>query len=193
VSWSVEERARNAVPIAAFLAALHRIPVDAATRAWAPGDDIARTDLRKRAVGAAERLRATPLAALGGIAIGPILKRIAWLAETPPLAGPTCWVHGDLYARHVLVDEHYRFSGVIDWGDVHLGDPALDLSIAFSFLPARARAAFRAAYGMIDDATWDRARFRALHYGAVLTPYGADIGDEAIRAAGEYALRAAME
>jgi aminoglycoside phosphotransferase (APT) family kinase protein len=80
---------------------------------------------------------------------------------------------------------------VIDWGDAHLGDRALDLSIAFSFLPPAARPAFRAAYGPIDDATWDRARFRALFYGVVLVEYGLGIGDEAIRAAGAYALRAA--
>jgi Ser/Thr protein kinase RdoA (MazF antagonist) len=39
-------------------------------------------------------------------------------------------VHGDLYARHVLVDERGALSGVIDWGDIHLGDPAIDLAIA---------------------------------------------------------------
>jgi aminoglycoside phosphotransferase (APT) family kinase protein len=82
---------------------------------------------------------------------------------------------------------------VIDWGDVHLGDPALDLSLAFSFLPPAARGAFREAYGAIDDATWDRARFRALHYGVLLTHYGTEIGDDAIRAAGEYALQAATQ
>jgi aminoglycoside phosphotransferase (APT) family kinase protein len=80
---------------------------------------------------------------------------------------------------------------VIDWGDVHLGDPAIDLSIAFSFFPLAARTTFRQAYGPVDGATWDRARFRALHYGVLLTDYGTDIGDDAIRAVGEYALRPA--
>jgi phosphotransferase family enzyme len=96
-----------------------------------------------------------------------------------------------IYVRHLLVDEARRLCGVIDWGDVHLGDPALDLSIAFSFLPPGARGAFREAYGPIDAATWDRARFRALFYGTGLVDYGADVGDEAVRAAGEYALQAA--
>ena len=80
---------------------------------------------------------------------------------------------------------------MIDWGDVALGDPALDLSIAFSYLPPGARDRFRDAYGPIDDMTWDRARFRALHYGAALVDSAAGTGDEAMRAAGEYALRAA--
>jgi aminoglycoside phosphotransferase (APT) family kinase protein len=188
VAWTDAERARNAVPLAQFLAALHAIPVDEATRGWAPGDEIGRTNLRKRAAVAAERLRA--VAALPGvIESGAILNRMERLAETPPLSGPTCWVHGDLYARHILVGDDHLLCGVIDWGDVHLGDPALDLSLAFSFLPPAAHDAFRDAYGAIDDATWDRARFRALHYGALLTHYGAEVGDDAIRRVGEHALQ----
>jgi aminoglycoside phosphotransferase (APT) family kinase protein len=191
VAWSDAERARNAAPLARFLAALHGIPVDEATRAWAPGDEIARTDLRKRATVAIERLRAVPSSVLKDFKIDTIGDHMAGLAETPPLSKPTCWVHGDLYARHVLVGNDHLLCGVIDWGDVHLGDPALDLSIAFSFLPLAARDVFRAAYGSIDDATWDRARFRAFHYGALLTHYGVDIGDDAIRRVGQYALQTA--
>ena len=98
-------------------------------------------------------------------------------------------MHGDLYARHLLVDEAKALAGVIDWGDVHVGDPALDLSIAFSFLPPAARHTFRQTYGEIDEATWARARFRALHYGAILVEYGANSADLAIKALGEYALQ----
>ncbi len=57
------------------------------------------------------------------------------------------------------------------------GDPALDLSIAYSFLPRSAQAEFRSAYGTIDEATWRLARFRALQYGTYLVPYGHEIGD----------------
>jgi aminoglycoside phosphotransferase (APT) family kinase protein len=189
-TWSGAERASSAVPLARFLAALHTIPIDAGTRAWGPTDDIERANLMKRARGMRERLRALA-PDLGGIDAGALLDLVDRLATTPAREEPPCWVHGDLYARHLLVDDARRPCGVIDWGDVHLGDPALDLSIAFSFLPPAARAAFREAYGPVDDATWDRARFRALHYGALLTDYGAEVGDDAIRAAGEYAIRAA--
>ena len=37
------------------------------------------------------------------------------------------FVHGDLYSRHLLVDDAGRPCGVIDWGDCHVGDPAVDL------------------------------------------------------------------
>jgi hypothetical protein len=64
--------------------------------------------------------------------------------------------------------------------------------IAFSFLPSAARGAFREAYGAIAAATGDRARNRALHYGMSLLEYGMEVGDAALRAAGDYALRAAF-
>lgn len=184
------ERARNAPVLARFLAALHAVPVDDTTRAIAPGDDIERTNLPKRAEKAKERLHTLKarLAALN-LSLASLLELTDRLALTPPWTKPTCWVHGDLYARHLLVDESRALCGVIDWGDVHLGDPALDLSIAFTFLPVSAHAAFREAYGTIEEATWARARFRAIHYSAILMLYGDDIGDRAIAEIGEFALQ----
>jgi aminoglycoside phosphotransferase (APT) family kinase protein len=187
VDWSQAERGRTAAPLARFLAALHGIPVDDATRGWAPGDEIERANIAKRAPRVKERLRGLDNRP-GGADRALLLDRIDRLAATPAWTGPGCWVHGDFYARHLLVDADRCPCGVIDWGDVHLGDPALDLSIAFSCLPPGARAAFREAYGSIDAATWERARFRALHYSVLLIEYGTVAGDAAIRRAGEYAL-----
>src|SRR5262249_19031975 len=86
--------------------------------------------------------------------------------------------HGDLYARHLLVDDAGALSGVIDWGDVHLGLPWLDLSIAFGFLPPSARAAFFETYGGVPDrALVRRARLRALGYAVALLVYGAETSD----------------
>ncbi|MCA9730356.1 MAG: phosphotransferase, partial [Candidatus Eisenbacteria bacterium] len=68
-------------------------------------------------------------------------------------------------------------SAIIDWGDVHAGDPAVDLSIAVGFLPPTARTVFAAAYGPIDDETWERARFRAIQHAAVTAVYAHDVGD----------------
>lgn len=189
-AWTDAERARCAAPLARFLAALHGTPVENETLVWAPGDDIERANLAKRAPLLRQRLN--EIAPEYGGDIAALQSLTDRLAETPPYAAPPRWVHGDLYARHLLIDEEHRLCGVIDWGDAHLGDPALDLSIAFSFLPPEARSAFRAAYGPIDDATWARARFRALTYGAVLIHYGVQVGDAPIRAAGEVALRSAV-
>jgi aminoglycoside phosphotransferase (APT) family kinase protein len=185
LAWSETARARNAAPLGRFLAALHRIPISEETHSWARRDEIGHEEAPAR-----ERLRALA-PALGGLDVEALADRVEQLAEAPAWAGPTCWVHGDLYARHLLVDDQRCLCGVIDWGDVHLGEPALDLMIAFSFLPPAARVAFREAYGPIDATAWDRARNRALHYGMSLLEYGAEVGDAPLRAAGEYALRAA--
>jgi aminoglycoside phosphotransferase (APT) family kinase protein len=193
VDWTDESRIQNAVEIAGFLAALHRIPIDDKTREWAPGDDISRTDLEKRFEVMKERVAQLEGEAFLHDQKVVLVETAEALSQTPPWIGQTCWVHGDLYARHLLVDEATRVNGVIDWGDVHLGDPALDLSIAFSFLPPQGRALFREAYGFIDDATWERAKFRALHYGVILLAYGQSVEDHAIANAGAYALQNALK
>ncbi len=190
MNWTDELRAANAIPLARLLAALHRTPVDAETLRWAPTDEIERAKIRKRAPMVIERLRAVAPKVID-IDVEALIDLVERLSGTESYHGPPCWVHGDLYARHLLVDRDYRLCGVIDWGDVHIGDPALDISIAISFLSPSARALFQEAYGPIDAATWDRARFKAIHYGPPLIEYGLDVGDDAMRAAGEYALRMA--
>jgi aminoglycoside phosphotransferase (APT) family kinase protein len=187
VEWTPEERARTAPTLGRFLAALHGLAVDEAARAEGPEDTYGRADLRKRAPMLLERLaeveRSQP-----DVDGGAVRAWVERLVETPPWPKHPCWVHGDLYARHLLVDERRQVTGVLDWGDVHLGDPAGDLSIAFSFLPPEARESFREAYGPIDEAMWARARFRALYYGAVLLHYGPNVGDAAITRVGRDAL-----
>jgi aminoglycoside phosphotransferase (APT) family kinase protein len=86
-------------------------------------------------------------------------------------------VHGDLYVRHVLIGDDRLPSAVIDWGDVHLGDPAVDLALAHNVLPPAAHAAFRAAYGAIDDETWHLAGLRALVHGLAVADFAIAIAD----------------
>jgi aminoglycoside phosphotransferase (APT) family kinase protein len=57
LDWSEEGRACCAASLGRFLASLHCIPVDDDTRAWAPGDDIERANIRKRAQPLKERLQ----------------------------------------------------------------------------------------------------------------------------------------
>jgi aminoglycoside phosphotransferase (APT) family kinase protein len=175
-------RAPLAAPLGAFLRALHGLPVPAG----APVDGLRRADTGHRASSLKEIFARRDDGA-------DLCELVDTLAGTAGWHGPACWVHGDLHPRHVVVGAAGDLAGIIDWGDLHAGDPALDLSIALTFLPAAARDVFRAAYGPIDRPTWDRARFRALHYGAHLTRYGRAVGDLAMHLVGERALRAAAE
>jgi aminoglycoside phosphotransferase (APT) family kinase protein len=170
-------RARTASPLGEFLRALHAFPVDAAARLGAPGDLLGRADVPKRVRQTRERLAEARERGLG--AENRSLDRIweeAQAGDGPP--PPAALVHGDLYARHLLVGDDGALGGVIDWGDVHLGHRALDLSIAFAFLPPAARPAFFAAYGdMPDGDVLRRARLQALFSGLSLLIYGTEIGD----------------
>jgi aminoglycoside phosphotransferase (APT) family kinase protein len=74
----------------------------------------------------------------------------------PAWEGPPVWHHGDLDLRNWLVRDG-RIRGVIDWGEMGVGDPACDVMVAWKLHSPAARDAFREALPT-DDATWERAR-----------------------------------
>jgi aminoglycoside phosphotransferase (APT) family kinase protein len=79
--------------------------------------------------------------------------------------GPPVWVHGDVSASNLLVREGL-LCGVIDFGCLGVGDPACDLTIAWTLFTGESRRAFRRALPL-DDATWARARGWALWKGLI--------------------------
>jgi aminoglycoside phosphotransferase (APT) family kinase protein len=86
-----------------------------------------------------------------------------------PWHGPPVWHHGDLDARNWLVRDR-RISGVIDWGTMGVGDPAVDVMVAWKLHSAAARDAFREAFPT-DDATWERARGWVLSQAVAILAY----------------------
>lgn len=181
-------RARLAAPLATWLSTLHALPPAEATRRGAPDDTLARTDLPRRLALAQERLQAlagpdqsTASTALMG----------AWRALPPDAtaAGQAArvLVHGDLYSRHVLVDDG-ALSGLIDFGDLHVGDAALDLAVAWALLPRACHSTFRAAYGGVPDEVWARARFRAAHHAIAELAYAVAVDDAPLARAARWAL-----
>jgi aminoglycoside phosphotransferase (APT) family kinase protein len=87
----------------------------------------------------------------------------------PPWHGPPVWHHGDLDARNWLVRDG-RITGVIDWGSMGAGDPAVDVMVAWKLHSPAARDAFREALPT-DDATWERARGWALSQAVAILAY----------------------
>jgi aminoglycoside phosphotransferase (APT) family kinase protein len=106
--------------------------------------------------------------------------------EAPPWPGPPVWTHGDLLRGNLLLGGD-RLIGVIDWSLVGVGDPACDLLVAWSVLPAELRGWFRSEVG-IDDATWTRGRGWALCVGLLQVPYYKDTNPE-LAANGEHMIR----
>ena len=166
----------------AFLRALHAPPVLERHGAALPVDPMGRADMARRVPRTREALASLEAA---GRWTAP--ASVARLLDEAIALGPAdgrAVLHGDLHVRHVLVDETGMPSAVIDWGDVCIGDPSIDLSLYWSLLDAPGRAAFREAYGAaaLTPARLLRARILALSLNALLARYALDIGDDALLA-----------
>lgn len=159
VAGALERPEALAADLGAFVAGLRR--VDA--RGGPPGH---------RGVPLAERDAPTrsAIARLAG-RIDTVAVTALWeeALRAPGRTAPPAWAHGDLSPGNVLVADG-RLAAVIDFGSVGVGDPAVDLIVAWNLLPAPARAAFRAAVGA-DDAEWARGRGWALSISLIQLPF----------------------
>ncbi len=64
------------------------------------------------------------------------------------------WVHGDISAGNLLV-KNGSLSAVIDFGQLAIGDPACDLTIAWTFFKEKDREVFQEMLSL-DAGTWAR-------------------------------------
>ncbi len=87
------------------------------------------------------------------------------VADVPPAR----WLHADMFAENLLVREG-RLVALLDFGGLAVGDPTVDLMVAWEVLDPVAREAFRQAVG-VDDNTWQRARAWALSIALNTFPY----------------------
>jgi len=147
-----------------FLRALHHPPPPDAPRSPVRGVPLSR---REASVAARlERLAGRDT----GVASSPRQMRDAWLdAAAAPGDLPDTWIHGDLTPMNVIVRDG-RLAGIIDWGDLCVGDAATDLASAW-FLFEEAEAVF-AAYGPLSAATRRRARGWAILFGVLFLDTG---------------------
>ena len=171
VCLTAEQRMTAAEPLAEFVRALHGIDPGPVAP---PPDELARADLAGKREVAIERLEKVQ-------ALGIVDDASPWveLFAEPIPAAPKALVlsHGDLYSRHILFNDETRPCAVIDWGDVHLGSPLVDLSLPYMLLPKPAQARFFAIYGEVDDVTARLARLRGTWHAASEVVYAHDIGD----------------
>jgi aminoglycoside phosphotransferase (APT) family kinase protein len=82
---------------------------------------------------------------------------------------PPRWYHGDLVAENLLVRDG-RLAAVLDFGGLSVGDPTVDLVVAWELLDPEARLTFREEVGVDDDA-WHRGRAWALALAVMTFPY----------------------
>lgn len=155
--------------LADFLTALHRFPVDRARDLGVPGGDASgwRREyedfyvwIQREAfptLGARERSWAADLCE-------------DFLSASDHFGFAPVLLHRDLGMEHVLFDEAAgRITGVIDWGDASIGDPAFDFTGVLADLGETVAQAVLDSYrGLKDPGMLDRARF----YARIIPFYG---------------------
>jgi aminoglycoside phosphotransferase (APT) family kinase protein len=150
-----------ALQLAGFLRSLHSVELDESL----PLDVNGRADMARRVP-----LTRQTLAEIEQLRIWRAPPSVAAILDEAEQLGPAelaAVVHGDLHFRQVLV-EGGRVTGVIDWVDVCRSDPAIDLSMLWSFLEPSERAAFIETYGEVSDEQLLRARVLAFSLCAAL-------------------------
>ena len=96
------------------------------------------------------------LGQLGGSVDAAAVGRIWAAACASSHAGPPAWLHGDVAAGNLLVADG-RLTAVIDFGCCAMGDPACDLTAAWTLFDAPERALFAHVLDR-DPGQWRRAR-----------------------------------
>jgi aminoglycoside phosphotransferase (APT) family kinase protein len=154
-----------AADLAHFVTALHRVEVGDPPPALPPGRGVplaTRDDLTRSCI-----------ATLAGT-VDTAAVTAAWetALRAPAWDGAPVWVHGDLAPGNLLLTGG-RLSGVLDFGLLTVGDPAVDLLPAWNLFPTDVRYDYGTALG-VDDATWARGRGWALSVALVALPYYRD-------------------
>lgn len=134
---------RPAAAIASFLTALHGFPFERAAALGLP-------DWRERRTVRMDSFREAVLPRLPAAdrAAGEALLDTVLTAEFRPAL-----VHGDLGPEHVLCTDG-RITGVLDWTDARIGDPAMDLAWTVATPLAEP---VQAAYDDVDEGLRERA------------------------------------
>jgi aminoglycoside phosphotransferase (APT) family kinase protein len=170
-----EARIRLAPALAGFLRTLHDTEVDHEL----PHDPNWRGDMPRRVemtVDWLERLERE------GVWRAPAaVSELLAEADALPATTRSVLCHGDLHFRHLLVDAHGTLTGVIDWGDLCRGEPAIDLSLLWSFFPPEGREAFLGVYGPLAQDQLVRTRLLAVNLCVILALYGHHEGMAGVR------------
>ncbi|KYH43736.1 phosphotransferase [Branchiibius sp. NY16-3462-2] len=176
MSWLHGRRAdglgglRLAEDLAEFVSQLRATTVPAAATTderlrWYRGDSL--TTLDEDFQEAAAACRTLPIALDIDRALAVWSEAVAAAATR---TAEKTWYHGDLLVENLLVDEQGELAGVLDFGGLGVGDPTIDLIVAWEALDRSARLAFWNALD-VDDAQIAVSRGWALLIAFLTFPY----------------------
>lgn len=148
VTWNVDKDSPVFVDsFAAALAALHGISVPEAVSAGFTA--LSPEQVRARLAGHIERVKRE-------LGMGGDLETRwrAWLDDDSTWPDFSTVVHGDLYPGHVLVDGTGCVTGIIDWSEAEVANPAVDMAAQEMLLGESAFVRLLRAYENAGGRTW---------------------------------------
>ena len=160
--------------LAAALASLHAIEPGSAAGAGLPVESPARV-----------REQWAARMALAGEVIDvppPVYARWqAWIGEDSFWPAHSVLIHGDLHPAHILVDGEHRVTGLLDWTEARVSDPATDFALLFATLGADSLRRLLDRYREAGGRSWPRMEEHIAEawsaYPAVIARFVADSGE----------------
>ncbi len=103
-----------------------------------------------------------------------------------------CYLHGDLYSKHILLNQAGMPVGLIDWGDVHIGHSAIDIAVGIMIFTQERLKDFLETYQEISPNIMKVAAFRAFYHSILAFSYFAQIQEKSTMAWTKAALNNAI-
>lgn len=180
IGLTEERRALSAEKLAKFLRRLHEFPVQTALKCGVQKDHRNLTDIASRKVKLEGFLTkmVEHLSSEESVVIQAYISSL----QKERVETVNALLHGDLHFKNMLVNENGIVSGIIDWGDLSVGHPACDLSVAYSFLPPYARSVFFETYGGANEETKLLAQLIAVYIPVLIFMQAIDDGNATIAA-----------
>lgn len=169
---------RYATDLGQFLTELHSFPTDLTSKlgVLCAGAETWRTGYEKFY----ERIRREVLPLLTADERSSVQSRFeAYLNEAANFDCRPVMTHADLGAEHILCDPvQGRITGIIDWGDTQIGDPALDFTgLYFDLGGDFTRQVLERYDGDVGETFWERVSFYAWLIPFYEVLYGLEIED----------------
>lgn len=171
------QRAASIVPLAKFIKQLHSINVASAEEIGALDPVLDRTTNEYINTTLIERTKQVNNTHIMQLDAECIQHEIDLVAGIKLADHPKCLIQGDLYCRHLMFNNG-KLTGIIDWGDVAINNPAVDLAVVHSFYPKECHAIFLQHYGAVDPDVWKFARVLGLCSLAAIMLYADDVDDK---------------
>lgn len=170
-SWNIIDPAKPSdlfiESFAKMLAALQAISPDEAEAAGVPVKDIPATREHFARAMTATREALSPSDAL-------FERWQSWLNDDSIWPDHLAMTHGDLHPGHMLLDDDGKLTGVLDWTEAKLSDPALDFGMFFGCFGKEALAKLITAFERAGGTTWPKLAEHAEAHWAAFPVIGAE-------------------